>query len=252
MNKEILNEISSMKYMFGYKRGVVISEQELTQKQIEASNAGWGPVSDEYAKTLPVGTDGKIIPKELPQNSAPAQTTKTTQPAKKGYEKPNQLKDVKHFQDWLDAKYPGWVSKYGKLESKPERGYGKYGPNTSRAWSTHKDEYLKNPEIPKTNQPVQNQNDNVKTSTDQSLELSPEGQKSSETSNQSLWGQQNATQTPVKPSSEPQQTQNTKPLAGVTLKQQGCPEGQEKNPITGKCQAKVNYGGQIQKPQALG
>jgi len=84
MSKQFINEVSRMKDLFGYKKGQVISEQDfkpfnpngsypslgiggqnnLTQKQKEASAAGWGPVTDEYAKTLKVGPDGKILPKQ--------------------------------------------------------------------------------------------------------------------------------------------------------------------------------------------
>ena len=61
---------------------------------------------------------------------------------------PSELKDingVKKFQDWLDVKHPGWHRKYGTLNRNLLRGYGKYGPNTNRAWNnqSYKDEYLK-------------------------------------------------------------------------------------------------------------
>jgi hypothetical protein len=59
---------------------------------------------------------------------------------------PSELKDidgVKKFQDWLDINHPGWHKKYGTLNKNLLRGYGKYGPNTNRAWNSYKDEYLK-------------------------------------------------------------------------------------------------------------
>jgi hypothetical protein len=85
MSKEFINEVSRMKDLFGYKKGKVISEQDfkpfdpngsypslgignksnLTPKQIEAAAAGWGPVTDETAKSLKVGPDGKILPKQV-------------------------------------------------------------------------------------------------------------------------------------------------------------------------------------------
>jgi hypothetical protein len=61
---------------------------------------------------------------------------------------PSELKNidgVKKFQDWLDVNHPGWHSKYGTLNKNILRGYGKYGPNTNRAWNKYKDEYLKTP-----------------------------------------------------------------------------------------------------------
>ena len=64
MSKQFINEVSRMKDLFGYKKGQVISEQ-VTAKQTEAMNAGWGPVTDETAKSLAVGPDGKILPKQV-------------------------------------------------------------------------------------------------------------------------------------------------------------------------------------------
>ena len=89
IKQTLSEELNKMKYMLGYQRGMVISEQtpsipalimpknkrdtatgvpaqqeETTPKQKEALAAGWGPVTDEYAKTLPVGPDGKILPKK--------------------------------------------------------------------------------------------------------------------------------------------------------------------------------------------
>jgi hypothetical protein len=58
---------------------------------------------------------------------------------------PIELKDVegvKKFQTWLDSKHGGWHTKYGTLNDNTLKGWGKYGPNTTRAWSQYKDEYL--------------------------------------------------------------------------------------------------------------
>jgi hypothetical protein len=56
---------------------------------------------------------------------------------------PAELKDVKDFQDWLDKNYPGWHDKYKTLGKDVAKGYGKFGPRTTKAWATYKDEYLK-------------------------------------------------------------------------------------------------------------
>jgi len=80
-NKILSEELNKIQYILGYKRGVVISEQtQLTKKQKEASDAGWGPVTDEYAKKLPVGRDGKILPNKTKSktNSAPSTNVKLT------------------------------------------------------------------------------------------------------------------------------------------------------------------------------
>jgi hypothetical protein len=61
---------------------------------------------------------------------------------------PAELKDVKAFQTWLDKNKPGWHDKYNTLGTDPDKGYGKFGPRTSKAWSTYKDEYLKGTNTP--------------------------------------------------------------------------------------------------------
>jgi hypothetical protein len=55
---------------------------------------------------------------------------------------PAELKDVKAFQDWLDKTHPGWHDKYNTLGGIVSKGYGKFGPRTTKAWATYKDEYL--------------------------------------------------------------------------------------------------------------
>jgi len=61
---------------------------------------------------------------------------------------PAGLTDVKGFQDWLDKNHPGWHDKYNTLNKSTPKGYGKFGPRTSKAWSTYKDEYLKGTNTP--------------------------------------------------------------------------------------------------------
>lgn len=221
--QRISEELQRMKNLFGYQKGRVISEQ-ITDKQREAMNAGWGPVTDAYAQTLPVDKLGKIIKKEIPQNttSNPTQSLKqmddsyvndkswkgkkldkkhglrqchsnykgpcdviwdghilnympenlwtkkfgmkvpetvegkdnlpkgTTLPPVDVRSTPSLLKKpvgnktgIQAFQDWLDQNRSGWLKEYGTLDGKPQRGYGKFGPNTSKAWGLYKDEYLK-------------------------------------------------------------------------------------------------------------
>ena len=60
---------------------------------------------------------------------------------------PTGLTDVKGFQDWLDKNKPGWHDKYNTLGGDQSKGYGKFGPRTSKAWSTYKDEFLKTPTV---------------------------------------------------------------------------------------------------------
>jgi hypothetical protein len=53
------------------------------------------------------------------------------------YEIPTELggtQGVQDFQTWLDTNKPGWHSKYQTLGGNVQKGFGKFGPNTSRAW----------------------------------------------------------------------------------------------------------------------
>ena len=76
------------------------------------------------------------------QNTKTDQNTNVTAPVI-----PKELTDVKAFQDWLDKNHPGWHDKYKTLNSDVAKGYGKYGPRTTKAWAQYKDEYLKKPEV---------------------------------------------------------------------------------------------------------
>ena len=61
---------------------------------------------------------------------------------------PAELKSVTDFQDWLDKNHPGWHDKYNTLNKSTPKGYGKFGPRTTKAWATYKDEYLKGTNTP--------------------------------------------------------------------------------------------------------
>ena len=59
---------------------------------------------------------------------------------------PSELKDVegvKKFQDWLDKNKAGWATGFpgGKLNQ--AGGYGRFGPRTTKAWSSYGPEYIK-------------------------------------------------------------------------------------------------------------
>jgi hypothetical protein len=62
------------------------------------------------------------------------QTQQTTQ------QTTSKPKDVRHFQDWLDKKYPTWL-RGGKLGG--GRGHGTFGPLTTKAWGQYANEYKK-------------------------------------------------------------------------------------------------------------
>jgi hypothetical protein len=115
-DKLVIEELSRMKSLFGYKRGKVISEQEIQEL------GGFGGYAASQAQQ-----------KKSVKPAAPAPI-------------PTELKDingVKKFQDWLDTNKAGWASGYkdGKL-SQTGSGWGRMGPRTNKAWGLYKDEYL--------------------------------------------------------------------------------------------------------------
>ena len=100
MKKIILEEIENMKYLLGYKRGVVISEQDTKTMVVEQSAL-------PNTTTAPAST--------TPASTAPASTTPGT-PIKIG------------------VKYPSIVELQNSLNTKFQTGLtpdGKYGPKTA-------------------------------------------------------------------------------------------------------------------------
>jgi peptidoglycan hydrolase-like protein with peptidoglycan-binding domain len=103
MKNNILNEIETMKYLLGYKRGVVISEQ-VTPASTTA------PVATTTATTAPVAT--------TTATTAPVTAGTTTDVVKMGVVNPK----VKELQELLNTKFNSGLV--------PD---GKYGPKTSKA-----------------------------------------------------------------------------------------------------------------------
>jgi hypothetical protein len=133
MSKQFINEVSRMKDLFGYKKGQVISEQ-VTAKQTEAMNAGWGPVTDETAKSLKVGSDGKILPKstntlntDLEQMdkdylSKPITGKPDANHGKQmSYKEPNGTTSISIWDGYIHNYMPKaiWEKKFGKVKPKP-------------------------------------------------------------------------------------------------------------------------------------
>lgn len=80
--------------------------------------------------------------------------TNTAPPAAGTPQIPSELKDtngVKTFQDWLDQNKPGWATGFPEGKLNRNRGYGRFGPRTSKAWSSYKTEYtsgtVQNPNV---------------------------------------------------------------------------------------------------------
>lgn len=64
---------------------------------------------------------------------------------------PPELKDiegVKKFQDWLDTNKAGWATGFPDGKLKQAGGYGRYGPRTTKAWTSFGPEYLKGGDTP--------------------------------------------------------------------------------------------------------
>jgi len=101
------------------------------------------------------GTDFKITTEDGDEydsktntSTATTSTGSTSTGAASTASIPAELKDVKAFQDWLDKTHPGWHDKYNTLGGIVSKGYGKFGPRTTKAWATYKDEYLKGTNTP--------------------------------------------------------------------------------------------------------
>ena len=105
-----------MKSLFGYKRGKVISEQEIQEL---GGFGGYAALQAQQKKSV--------------KPAAPAPI-------------PTELKDiegVKKFQDWLDTNKKGWASGYANnILNKIGKGYGRMGPRTNKAWGLYKDKFL--------------------------------------------------------------------------------------------------------------
>jgi len=59
---------------------------------------------------------------------------------------PSELKDiegVKKFQDWLDKNKAGWATGFPDGKLNKAGGYGRFGPRTTKAWSSYGQEYMK-------------------------------------------------------------------------------------------------------------
>ena len=82
---------------------------------------------------------------DLLNNAKPTQQSVT----KSKYILPKELSGkVKQFQDWLDKNHPGWHKKYGTLKQNLQKGYGKFGPNTNKAWVLYGKDFLVGKEEP--------------------------------------------------------------------------------------------------------
>lgn len=101
---------------------------------------------EKYKQTYKV-TDAEI---EIAKNSCPKSNSGATKRKTGGgmSKAPSELatvEGIKGFQDWLDTNHPGWATGYkdGVVnKGKNGGGYGSFGPRTSKAWASYKNDYL--------------------------------------------------------------------------------------------------------------
>ena len=103
MKKIILEELENMKYLLGYKRGVVISEQ--TPGTYQADDNNINPSTGQPASTTPAST-----------TPAPAAAATPVTPIKIGVKNPS----IEELQNTLNTKFQSGLT--------PD---GKYGPKTA-------------------------------------------------------------------------------------------------------------------------
>ena len=134
---KIYTACHTVKYKSGPKQGEIMFKKNVFRfYELYVCDLSWAK-NTKYCG----GSEGGSQPSvSQPSGSQPSGSQPT--------QIPSELKDVdgvKKFQDWLDVNHPGWHKKYGTLNKNLLRGYGKYGPNTNRAWNnqSYKDEYLK-------------------------------------------------------------------------------------------------------------
>ena len=111
--------LQAIKLRMKYDAKLTLDENKVVSEQIftpPSSGALSGMSIADYAKKQ--------------QANQPAQ-----QKQKVEIQIPNELKNVegvKDFQNWLDQNYPKWHEKYGTLKQSVSKGFGKFGPRTSK------------------------------------------------------------------------------------------------------------------------
>jgi peptidoglycan hydrolase-like protein with peptidoglycan-binding domain len=132
MEKVILEEINSMKYLLGYKRGIVISEQQTTVSGNDLEN-----IPDE----TPAANTGTEIPAANTGTETPVTPAATTGPIKMGVKNPR----VQYLQELLNYKFQSGLD--------PD---GKYGPKTAAAILKNIEAIKQTPKVetPKVETPV--------------------------------------------------------------------------------------------------
>ena len=121
--------LEAIKLRMKYDAKLTLDENKIVLEQIftpPSSGALSGMTIADYAKKQQEKQTAQ--PKQAPQ-----------------IEIPKELKDiegVKDFQNWLDQNYPKWHEKYGTLKQSVVRGFGKFGPRTSKWWKSVGEDFL--------------------------------------------------------------------------------------------------------------
>lgn len=123
MRKEIISEIKQMQKLMLYNWAKTDTENTQIFEQIIGD-----PPSDAGGGGNTGGGTGSGNRPSAPAIQIPSELANA--------------EGVKKFQDWLDANKPGWATGYADGKVNKGRGYGRFGPRTSKAWTTHKDAYL--------------------------------------------------------------------------------------------------------------
>lgn len=162
--KVLLEELSKINKLIAFKPGQLISELGLPGLPQPQNQERQTNINNIYSKVDLQGVirnpgsafDGKTWNSYVSTYSVTGDEIEkakaATQP--KTPQIPSELKDtngVKTFQDWLDQNKPGWATGFPEGKLNRNRGYGRFGPRTSKAWSSYKTEYtsgtVQNPNV---------------------------------------------------------------------------------------------------------
>jgi hypothetical protein len=124
MKKQLLEELKVIKKYMYYSESKTDSEN-LRLLEVEGPN----PEGNSGGSNAGGNTGGN-------RQSAPAVQI----PSELG-----NAEGVKKFQDWLDTNKSGWATGYADGKVNKGKGYGRFGPRTSKAWGQYKSEYSTNP-----------------------------------------------------------------------------------------------------------
>jgi hypothetical protein len=86
------------------------------------------------------------IPKLINLLNAPKNETNTDTKPNTGTTTQNtnpigSTSDVKKFQDWMDANHANWLNDGSSLNKDTSKGYGNYGSQTTKAWTSYGSAY---------------------------------------------------------------------------------------------------------------